>query len=190
MQLLIVTHFNDEFVEDTVKFYQYFLKVLKFPESQINFYALETFIRGKKAEDVFKELAGKNSPLVIYYGGHGLKDGWQLADKYQVKYNDIFTALKNQREPVIFINDCCFGMAPQNYLPRLQCQSLILGLSPKTQAGEGSVVPGILKCWKNHQPANPEHWVENKNKLSRFVLEKCAARLRFGAPLDHLCYPP
>lgn len=187
MQLLIVTHFSDEFMEDTVKFYEYFWKVLKLPE--IHFYTIETYLKGKRVEGVLKELVGKNSPLIIYYGGHGLEDGWQLSNKYQIKYNDIFTILKDQREPVIFVNDCCFGMAPQDYLPQLQCPYLLLGLAPKTKEGFGSMVPGIIKCWKNHQPADPKHWVENKKKLSQFVLEKCAARLRFGDNLDPLCYP-
>jgi len=182
-------HFSDEFSEDTAKFYQYFFREVQLPESQIHFYALETFLRGKKAEDVLRELTAKDSPLIIYYGGHGLKDGWQLSDKYQVKYTDIFIALKGQRKPLIFANDCCFGMAPQDYLPQLQCPYLLLGLSPKTKEGEDSIVPGIIKCWKKCMPADPKHWVDNKKNLSEFVLEKCASRLRFGENLDYLCYP-
>ena len=189
MRLLIVTHFSDEFSEDTAKFYEYFLKIVKLPENQINFYAMETFIRGQKIGDILQELIVKDSALIIYYGGHGLKDGWKLGEKYQIKYSEVFGILKNQKKPLIFANDCCFGMAPQDYLLQLQCSYLLLGLSPKTKEGDGSVVPGIIKCWKKCMPADPKYWIGNKRNLSEFVLEKCADRLRRGGNLDYLCYP-
>lgn len=190
MQLLIVTHFSDEFSEDTVKFYEYFLKVLKLPENQIHFYALESFLKGKRVWEVLEALVSKESPLVIYYGGHGLKEGWQLGKKYMAPYENTVMALKEQKLPLIFVNDCCFGMIPKDFFSKLNCLYLLLGLCPKTKTGPASgMVDGILKCWKSHRPADPKHWVEGKETLSKFVLEKCAARLRFGAPLDHLCYP-
>lgn len=166
----------------------YFLKVLKLPE--IHFYTIETYLRGKRVDGVLKELVSKNSPLIIYYGGHGLKDGWKLGDKYLAPYKNVVETLKDQRNPIIFVNDCCFGMAIQDHISKLQCQYLLLGLCPKSKEAFDSVVPGIIKCWGNRQPADPKHWVENRKNFSKFVLEKCADRLRFGAPLDHLCYPP
>lgn len=190
MQLLIVMHFSDEFSEDTAEFYEYFLRVYKLPESKIHFYTLESFLRGKTVEGVLEELAGKDEPLVIYYGGHGQRNGWKLSSKYAVLYRDIVAALKNQRRPVIFLNDCCFGMALQDYLPRLSCEYLLLGLCPKTLTSYDSLVPAVVRSWRKSQPADPQKWVELRRGLTPFVLEKCASRLRFGEPLDYLCYPP
>ncbi|MBI3046581.1 MAG: hypothetical protein HYY86_03550 [Candidatus Harrisonbacteria bacterium] len=189
MRLLIVTHFSDEFSEDTAKFYEYFLKIVKLPENQISFYALETFIRGQKIEDVFGELVAKDSPLVIYYGGHGARDGWKLSGKYTALYKNIVPVLKGQKKPLIFLNDCCFGMALQDYLPQLNCRHLLLGLCPKTLEGYDSLVPATLKCWKESKPADPKQWVYRRNKLTSFALQKCADRLRRGENLDYLCYP-
>lgn len=190
MQLLAVMHFSEEFQDTTAEIYEYFLNVLKLGEHNIHFYAQETFIRGIFLEDRLKELADKDSPLVIYYGGHGLRNGWKLSSKYEVGYKDITAVLKNQRKPIIFLNDCCFGMALQNYLPILDCKYMLLGLCPKTLTSSDSLVPAVIRSWKKSQPADPKKWVNLRRWLTPFALEKCASRLRFGEPLDHICYPP
>jgi len=191
MNLLIVMHFKDEFLETSHDVYDYFRRVLKLPESQIYFYSQETWTRGVSLIDRVNELIAKNTPLVIYYGGHGLRNGWQLSSSVEVPYKTLVSTLRKQKKPLVILNDCCYGMALQPHLRELQCDHLLLGLSPKNKEGydDQGFVKSITKCWKKHRLADPKLWVLKKEKLSRFVLEKCGGRLRYGAALDHLCYP-
>jgi hypothetical protein len=182
-------HFSDEFLETSHEIYDYFRRILKLPESQIYFYAQESYLKGVTLIDRLHKLVSKNTPLVIYYGGHGLREGWRLSSRYTVPYAEIVSALQGQRKPLIILNDCCFGMALEDYLSQLQCRHLLLGLSPKTLLGYGSLVSEVIEKWKSRKPADPAQWVHGRENFTPFVLEKCGLRLRRGNRLDYLCYP-
>ncbi len=190
MHLAIVSHFKPEFTEETVQFCEYFQKQLRLPNSNTHFYNANSFDEGISIQNFLKGIAKINEPIVIYYGGHGYRKGWHLHDNYKIPYSVIVDALKSHKKPIIFVNDCCFGMALQDYFGVLKCLYLLLGLSPKTLEGFGSVmVDKIVHCWRHSKPADPKLWVYGRQSLSKFVLEKCASRLRCGENLDYICYP-
>ncbi len=188
MHVLIVMHFSDEFMETSHEIYDYFRNSVQLPESQIYFYVQESWLKGTTLSDRIQKLVDKNTPLVIYYGGHGLRNGWKLSARKTILYSEIASALQKQEKPLIILNDCCFGMAIGDYLKELSCETLLLGLSPKTMLGYDSLVPSTIKSWASKKPANPAEWVYRKEKMSPFVLQKCSERLRKGPPLDYLCY--
>jgi hypothetical protein len=189
MHILVVSHFSPEFEAETVEFYEYFKNQLNLSRHESHFYNWGAFLDGFSPEDILLKMAEVREPLVIYYGGHGYRNGWNLGDECYMPYEIITDTLKKRTKPTIFVNDCCFGMALQDYLHKLRCQSMLLGLAPKTLEGFDSLVPAVVSCWGNRHPADPKLWVYRKESLSPFVLEKCGLRLRYGAPLDYLCYP-
>lgn len=189
MHILVVSHFSPEFEAETVEFYEYFKYQLGFSREESHFYNFGACLDGLTLDDMLSRVAKIDEPLVIYYGGHGYREGWRLSEEYYVSYQNIIDKLTRRKKPTIFVNDCCFGMALQDYLRKLKCRYLLLGLAPKTLEGFDSVVPAIVNCWGNRRPADPKLWVYRREELSSFALEKSGARLRHGAALDHLCYP-
>ena len=189
MRVILVSHFSNEFAKDTVRFYEYFRKILKIPKFKIHFYNSGDFDEGIKIHNFLKKAGKIKETLVVYYGGHGYRKGWKLSDKYKISYKTIINSLCQHKRPIIFVNDCCFGMALKDYLLLLQCPYLLLSLSPKTMVGYGSLVSGVITCWKARKSADPRLWVNKANELTSFILKKCAQRLRYGKKLDYLCYP-
>ncbi|MBI4991958.1 MAG: hypothetical protein HZB99_01960 [Candidatus Harrisonbacteria bacterium] len=189
MHLVIVQHFKPEFESETAEFFEYFRNQVKLPLDRIHFYNEEVYKKKVSLEDFLKDIAKINEPVVLYYGGHGYRDGWQLLENRLMSYRSLIQILRNRSKPAIFVNDCCFGMALKDHICGLQCRYLLLGLAPKTCEGEGSVVPGIIRCWKERRLADPRLWVMDKDKRTPFILEKYIDLLRCGDQLDNFCYP-
>ena len=189
VHILVVLHFSPQFEQETVQFYEYFKNHLKLSRKESHFFNATACLDGIKLEDMLAKVSKINEPLVIYYGGHGYRNGWQLGENHQISYKWLVARLKKRKRPTIFVNDCCFAMALQDHLHKLRCRYLLLGLAPKTLEGFESIVPALLDCWKNRRTADPKLWVWNRQRLSPFILKKSGDRLRSGAKLDYLCYP-
>jgi len=188
MHLAVVFHFHSSFKREAIAFRRYFQKDLKLPSKNIHLYDGRSFEKGIVLSSFLQKISKIKEPLVLYYGGHGCRNGWELSPVYKFPYAAVAQLFKRRSKPTIFVNDCCYGMALKDHLSKLKCQHLLLGLAPKTKEGYGTLVFGITRCWKNRSLADPKLWAWKRNKLSRFILELSAKRLRYGAKLDRLCY--
>lgn len=179
---------NDDnfFSSSSTDFYFYMRECRGLSDKQFTFYRRREYLRKKSLYQTLRNALKKHAgeTIVLYYSGHGYRDGWHLMRHIFVPYKKLFRIFGKHRRPFIFINDCCFAMAAEKYQKMLRSRNLILGLAPENGIGYASVLRQILRDWSRRQPANPKYWVADaRNRPIKSLI------LRRGNKIDYLCYP-
>jgi hypothetical protein len=204
MRVLIVTGYGDDLYthSDAANFFNYLVKEVGISKNRILFYGPAEYEAKINFFNIFAQVCrqSKNDPLIIYYSGHGLSDGWSFKDNTDIPYGLLVHFLKNRNAPVMLINDCCFGMIAAEYFKELKCHKLVIGLSPKNLSGQtddefGSILlPEVFKFWRRYSLAFPRFKIDKKNLpeemrdefFYKMISHLC---LRCGDGLDALLFP-
>mgnify|MGYP001602943082 FL=1 len=174
----------------------------------------------RRIEDIVSKSCWE--PLLICFDGHGIKGEWALfnndgvfPEPYTFYHKYLVKVLEEQRGPLIIIADCCHAMSLSEYLKKLKCKKLLIGLSPKNKLGFGSVLAQILEEWNSGNVADPLYdnghremryfkirdyrkskycrLYENNKKFRKYYydyfVKKIRIVLREGDNLDYLMYP-
>lgn len=172
-------------------FYHYLREKARLLEEKIFSYDGRNVLR-LKAKGIANEISriislNPREPLVLYYGGHGFRDGWALkigcsTEGYSLGHKKLADVLQKQLGPLIIIADCCYAMSLKKYLKKLSCKLLLLGATPENLTGYGGVIRQIIKSWVLGKVANPLY--DNKFGKRRYVEVK-----KYLKPLGWICIP-
>lgn len=200
MKALIVSSYDKSIFPhlDSVKFFEYLVKEVGMIKDDIFFYGRAEH----KAKISFYNILfricelSKDEPLIIYYSGHGLKTGWDFERDTAIPYEAIFFFLEKRNAPLIFINDCCYGMVAADFMKEIKHSKLLIGLAPKECEGEASpksiLLTEIFRYWRRGRLADPRFCVK-KGTYCRYLVEKDKTKkrkinLRWGDALDHILF--
>lgn len=198
MKALIVSGFDKNIFPyvDSVRFFDYLVNEVGLTKDDIVFYGPAEAKAGAIFYNIFFSLCklAIDEPLIIYYAGHGNEEGWDLKDGEIIFYELLFKFLDRRLGPLIFINDCCFGMVAVDYLKKLKCRKLILALAPKNLLGETDgkslLLTEIFSYWRRRQLAEPHYRIKIDSLPKEFRgISFGNPKLRWGDSLDYLLYP-
>lgn len=198
MKALIVSGFDKGIFPyvDSVRFFDYLVNEVGLTKDDIVFYGPAEVKAGIIFYNVFFALSKStiNEPLIIYYAGHGSEEGWDLGGGMVIFYDLIAKFLDSRLAPIVFINDCCFGMVAVDFLERLKCRKLIIALAPKDLVGETDgkslLLSEIFSYWRNRKIAEPHYRIKKASLPKEFQdIPLVDSRLRWGDNIDYLLYP-
>ncbi len=189
MKALIVSSYDKSIFPhlDSVRFFEYLINEVGMIKDDIVFYGRAEHEAGTKFSKVLQGITSisRYEPLIIYYAGHGLPRGWDFKKNAMILYSFVFQILKKRNWPLIFINDCCFGMVVVHFLKKIKCQKMLLGLAPRDRNGYinkkgNTFLRKIFDRWQKRLPANPRVCI-GKKKRKR-------VSLKWGDNLDYIMY--
>ena len=198
MKALIVSDFDKEIFSyaDSARFFDYLVNETGMTKDDVVFYGPAEARTGINFYNIFLALckATINEPLVIYYAGHGTEEGWNPKDDVIIYYEILAKFLDSRLAPLIFINDCCFGMAAADYLSTLKCRKLVLGLAPKNLVGETDgkslLLSDVFSYWRKGRLARPRYRIKKKYLPKEFQnISVDSYALRWGDGIDYLLFP-
>ncbi|MHB9019430.1 MAG: hypothetical protein ACYC3G_00935 [Minisyncoccota bacterium] len=198
MKALIVSGFDRDIFPyvDSVRFFDYLINEVGLTKDDIVFYGPAEVKAGIIFYNIFFALCKLtiNEPLIIYYAGHGNEEGWDLKGDIVIFYDLLAKFLDCRLAPLIFINDCCFGMAAVDFLEKLKFRKLILALAPKDLVGETDgkslLLSEIFAYWRGRRIAEPHYRIKKASLPKEFQdIPLVDSRLRWGDDIDYLLYP-
>jgi|GEM_PF-1751378 len=204
MKVFIVTGYGAELCtyNDAADFFNYLVKEVGIKKDDIFFYGPAEYEAKINFYNIFAQICkrSRNEDLIIYYSGHGLDNCWSLKDYAEIPYEVLAHFLQDRSAPLIFINDCCFGMAAVDFLKDLYCRKLIIGLAPKNLLGQsddnvGSVLlPDLFSSWRKYTLAHPKFKIKKEDlpeEMRDIVNLKMlgASALRYGDEIDYILFP-
>ncbi|MDO8443274.1 MAG: hypothetical protein Q7S81_03420 [bacterium] len=199
MKALIISSYDKSIFPhlDAAKFFKYLVDEVGMIKDNIFFYGRAEYEAKIGFYNVLLRVSelSANEPLIVYYSGHGLKTGWDFKDDVDISYEIIFNFLGKRKAPLIFINDCCYGMVAADFMEKINHPKMLIGLSPKDCAGESSrksiLLTEIFRYWRRGLPANPRFCVR-ENVYCRYLVKKkvkTKVNLRWGNKLDRFVFP-
>lgn len=198
MKALIISSYDKSIFPhlDSARFFKYLTDEVGMIKDDIVFYGRAEHEAKLSFYNVLLRMCelSKDEPLIIYYSGHGLKVGWDFKKNMNISYEIIFKFLEERSAPLIFINDCCFGMVAVDFMKEIKYAKMLIGLAPKNRLGESDkksiLLREIFRYWRKGLPANPRFCVE-KGKYCRYSGKKVKKKicLRWGDDLDRLIFP-
>lgn len=198
MKALIVSSYDKSIFPhlDSVKFFEYLVNEVGMIKDDIFFYGRAEHEAKIGFYNILFRICelSKNEPLIVYYSGHGLKSSWDFERDTAIPYEAIFNFLGKREAPLIFINDCCYGMAAADFMKEIGYPKMLIGLAPKDCIGEASpksvLLTEIFRYWRKGLLADPRFRVVN-GKFCRYLVKKktkIRVNLRWGDDLDHFMF--
>lgn len=198
MKALIVSSYDKSVFPhlDSVRFFEYLVNEVGMIKDDIVFYGRAEYEAKLSFYNVLFRICelSKDEPLIVYYTGHGLKTSWSFKKNTSIPYEIIFYFLEKRNAPLIFINDCCFGMVAADFMKEIKYAKMLIGLAPKNRLGESDkksiLLREIFRYWRKGLSANPRFCIE-KGKYCRYSGKKIRKKicLRWGDNLDRLVFP-
>ena len=166
-------------------------------------------IDGSSGEEVAEKLQevileNPEQDLCMFYIGHGDKNGWAITGTKEniLEYEAIRLILAHHYGCLIFVNDCCFGLAGQKALESHSSETLFIAASPEDYLSNTFIIAHLLKCWLHGQVYNPVAYVAKAMIPSKDCIELydnfkhrpavdgdgSFISLRIGQELDYLMF--